>query len=467
MECMPISRRSLLLSTAALARAAAGAPTLTVKAKRKPSDAWSEYPTRLVSTLPGFAPGGAPPLAGKWGGRNGWKRAAAGYFRVAEERGRWWLLDPEGRPFIKAGVCSTAPGRSQANRAAFADRFGGDARWAEDTVKLLRSLGFNGVGGWSAVDLFRAAPDRLVYTPSWSFAAGFGKEKKLTFQQPGHTGFAGDAIPVFHPEFEAWCDAYARRLAAYRDDPWLLGHYSDNELPAYADILDRSLRLDPATPALAPAYTAAKGWLAARRSPDVTLADVNAQDRDAYLEHIFDRYFRLTTAAIRKYDPNHLCLGSRLHGGSLKHPGALRAAGRHLEAVAVNVYGRWTPEPELFEAWRTHLRKPVIVTEFYAKGADSGFANTTGAGWLVPTQRDRARFYQHFLLAMLESRQCVGWDWFKYMDNDPEDASTDPSNRDSNKGLVNNRYQPYADLAGGMREFNREIYPLIDYFDRA
>jgi len=57
---------------------------------------------------------------------------------------------------------------------------------------------------------------------------------------------------------------------------------------------------------------------------------------------------------------------------------------------------------------------------------------------------------------MLQSKLCVGWDWFKYMDNDPEDLSTDPSNRDSNKGIVTIRYQPYAGLVEGMREFNRE-----------
>jgi hypothetical protein len=120
----------------------------------------------------------------------------------------------------------------------------------------------------------------------------------------------------------------------------------------------------------------------------------------------------------------------------------------------------------LYDAWRTHLKRPVIITEFYAKGADSGFANTTGAGWLVETQKDRARFYQNFLLSMLESKMCVGWDWFKYMDNDPEDLSTDPSNRDSNKGIVKIDYEPYQELLDGMREFNREVYALTDYFDR-
>lgn len=456
-----LTRRNLLFSTLALS--ARGADLLSVKAKRKPQDQWKEYPTRTIHDLEGFRPGAAGPKVAKFGGRADRTLRAAGFFRAIESGGRWWLVDPEGHPFVKVGMCSTSPGRSKNNRAALEAKFGTPEKWAEATARLLHENGFNGIGGWSSVDLFTGVKDRLVYTPSWSFAAGFGHSKKLTFQQPGHTGFAGNCIPVFHPEFESWCDGYAKQLAASKDDPWLLGHFSDNELPAYSDILDRALKLDTSNPAAKPTYDAMRAWLRARKGGE---GEPNDGDREAFVEHIYDRYFKVTTTAIRKYDPNHLCLGSRLHAGALKHAGVLRAAGRYLDAVACNVYSRWTPEAELYDAWRTHLKKPVIVTEFYAKGADSGFANTTGAGWLVPTQKDRALFYQNFLLSMLESKICVGWDWFKYMDNDPEDLNTDPSNRDSNKGIVKINYELYRDLVNGMREFNREVYRLVDYFEK-
>jgi hypothetical protein len=39
-----------------------------------------------------------------------------------------------------------------------------------------------------------------------------------------------------------------------------------------------------------------------------------------------------------------------------------------------------------------------MITEFYAKGEDSGMGNTGGAGWLVKTQKDRGTFYQNFIL---------------------------------------------------------------------
>ena len=435
-----------------------------VDAKRKPEDEWAPHPTRTLRQLSGFTPEAGKIAAGKFGGRADRTVWAAGFFRVAREGQRWWFIDPEGHPFIHVGVCSTAPGKSARITAALQEKFGTEKAWAEATSKLLRENGFNGTGGWSAVDLLRSTKERLVYTPSWNFMAEFGRSKRLTFQQPGHMGYPGDCIPVFHPEFAAFCDDYAKPLAATKNDPWLLGHYSDNELPAPADVLDKSLQLDTANPALAPAAEHARRWLESRKGS--AKAAVTDDDREAFREHVFEEYFRTTTAAIRKYDPNHLCLGSRLHGSVLHSPGVLRAAGRQLDAIAMNIYGSWTPSAGLIDGWKKYAGKPMMVTEFYAKGADSGFANTTGAGWLVPTQQDRALFYQNFVLALLESRQCVGWHWFKYQDNDPEDPTTDPSNRDSNKGIVTIRYETYAPLLDGMRELNREVYRLADYFDR-
>ncbi len=453
-----MTRRQLLLSIPALA-AVQGADDglIQVKVKRKPSDEWKIMPARDVHHVAGFQPGAGKVRMNAYGARLDKRKNAAGFFRPVESDGRWWLADPDGYLYLKAGVATVAPGNSAINRAALKEQFGTPEKWAAATVKLLHENGFSGTGAWSSVDLLRATPERLVYTQKWSFMSDFGKEKKLTFQQPGHTGYAGDCIPVFHPDFESFCDQYARQLAATKDDPWLLGHFSDNEMPAPADLLDKALKLDAANPALAPTRDYAVRWLAGR-APTPRI-------KEDFREHVFDRYFEITTRAIRKHDPNHLCLGSRLHGAAIRSPGILRAAGRHLDVIAMNVYGVWTPGEELFDLWRA-AGKPMMVTEFYAKGEDSGYKNTTGAGWLVPTQRDRALFYQNFLLGMLASKLCVGWDWFKYMDNDPEDPSTDPSNRDSNKGIVNIRYQPYAALLDGMREFNREIYPLADHFDR-
>jgi hypothetical protein len=118
------------------------------------------------------------------------------------------------------------------------------------------------------------------------------------------------------------------------------------------------------------------------------------------------------------------------------------------------------------EMWASEAKKPVIITEWYAKGVDSGMGNTSGAGWLVKTQRDRGLFYENFTLGLLASKNCVGWHWFKYIDNDPTDRKADPSNTDSNKGILNNRYEPYPPLLESMKAINKRAYGIVERFDQ-
>jgi hypothetical protein len=175
----------------------------------------------------------------------------------------------------------------------------------------------------------------------------------------------------------------------------------------------------------------------------------------------------VTTEAIRKADPNHLVLGSRYFGAARNSPGMFRAAGRYLDVISFNYYGIWTPEESTMARWLEWSGKPFMVTEFYTKGVDAGLPNTTGAGWIVPTQKDRGVFYQNYCLGLLTSANCVGWHWFRYMDNDPGNPKAEPSNLDSNKGIVTTGFQIYPELAGLMQELNREAYPLREYLSRA
>jgi hypothetical protein len=94
-----------------------------------------------------------------------------------------------------------------------------------------------------------------------------------------------------------------------------------------------------------------------------------------------------------------------------------------------------------------------------------GLTNESGAGWTVKTQRDRGLFYENYTLGLLAAKTCVGWHWFKYQDNDPENLKVDPSNRDSNKGIETNRYEPYPELTDRMRRINQRVYRLIEHFD--
>jgi hypothetical protein len=158
-------------------------------------------------------------------------------------------------------------------------------------------------------------------------------------------------------------------------------------------------------------------------------------------------------------------LGSRLHGSTKNIESIIRAAGKFCDIVSINYYGLWTPDKKMMKNWGDWAGKPFMITEFYTKAMDSGLANTTGAGFTVHTQQDRGYAYQNFCLSLLQSPNCVGWHWFKYQDNDPTEKNVDPSNVDSNKGLLNSDYQWYTPMIKSMKQLNDNVYSLVDYFD--
>ncbi|MCX6904563.1 MAG: hypothetical protein NTW03_14000 [Verrucomicrobia bacterium] len=436
-------------------------PPLTVEVATKPGGAWKAYPTRTLEQLPRAVT--AKPDSGfsQYGGLLAHKTKATGFFYATKSNGRWWLVDPEGCLFLNKAIVSVTTLRTPGAQTALKEKFGSEAAWASQTTALLREHGFNGLGAWSDTERLRAVPQPLPYTKIWNFMSSYGKKRGGVYQQPGHTGYPKDCIFVFDPQFEVFCDEHARQLVAGKNDPFLLGHFSDNEMPLKRAALKNYLEL----PAEDPGHQAAQAWLGTRHGTNATAKSITEQDEEAFLALIVECYARIVSQAIKKYDPNHLYLGSRFHGSDLRYPEIFKAAGPYLDVIAVNYYHAWTPEPDKLAMWERESGKPCLITEWYAKGMDAGMANTGGAGWLVKTQRDRALFYQNFVLGLLESKVCVGWHWFKYADNDPLDTKADPSNVDSNKGVVNNRYQPYPVLLQAMKQINEHAYSLVDYFD--
>jgi hypothetical protein len=438
------------------------AKEVTVAVKTTPNAAWTNRPTRLLSSLPATVAQSTEPALDQYGGLANRKTRATGFFYPAKIDGRWWLVDPEGGLFIAKSIVSVSPIGGATAKTTFNEEFGTAAKWAAATTALLRENGFNSLGAWTDTAAMRQVQRPLAYTRILNFMSSYGRKRGGTYQQPGHTGYPNDCIFVFDPQFEAFCETRAQELVKDKDDPFLLGYFSDNEMPLRRDALKNYLGL----PAEDPGQQAALAWLKKRHGPQATETEVTEQDRKDFLALVVERYFGIVSKAIKKYDPNHLYFGSRLHGAELGFPEVFKAAGPYLDVVAVNYYRAWTPSLERLSMWARESRKPIIITEWYAKGEDSGMPNNTGAGWIVKTQADRGRFYQNFTLGLLESKVCVGWQWFKYGDNDPSDKTTDPSNRDSNKGVVSARYKPYTELLAAMKELNARVYTLAGYFDK-
>lgn len=443
--------------------------SISVESKRKPPNEWKGYSTRTMAQLPPSVRTAKPDVVDTYGGLLSSKDKSTGFFHTTKVGGRWWLIDPEGCRFFNVGVASVRPGSSQTSKTAFTEQFANTEKWASVTTKLLQDNAFNGVGAWSETDALRKEAHPVAYTVNWGFMSTYGSKRGGTYHQPGHLGYPNDCIFVFDPEFEKFCDEHAKQLSATSKDPWLLGHFSDNEMPLPDTALDKFLGL----PKGDPGRLAAEAWVTKRLGHTTTTAEgtistetLTQDDRNAFLGVIMDRYFRIVSKAIRKYDPNHLYLGSRLNGSSLRHAEVFRAMAPYVDVLSINYYSTWTPKLDRIGMWTQESGKPFIVSEFYIKAEDSGLGNNTGAGWIVRTQKERGQFYQNYVLGLIESRSCVGWHWFRYMDNDPGEA-TDAAKQDSNKGIVDIRYAPYTILLSAMKELNSRVYTLADYFDRS
>ncbi len=438
--------------------AAALVPASQKVRARTPEKEWATYPTRLLSDMQGFTPPATAPKLSPYGGWAGHTATKTGFFHTQKVGDRWWMVDPDGYLFLSVGLNSVSVSQTPVAKGHEKDAFQTHANWAQKTVELMQANGFNTAGCWSDTDALSAAKTRIPYTRIWNFMSEYGKKRGGTYQQAGHIGYPKDTISVFDKAFETFCDEWAKQLASTKNDPYLLGHFSDNELPFPVKALDNYLALEPNDEG----KRAAEAWLADRGvKPDA----ITNTDRDAFRGFMADRYFAITTRAIRQNDPNHLCLGSRIHGQARRSEGLLKAAGKYLDVVAINDYGVWNPQRGVLKQWGEWTNKPLLITEWYAKGDDSGMGNQSGAGWEVATQKERGQFYQNYTLGMLAAQNCVGWHWFKYADNDVTNTSADPSNRDSNKGIVNIKLQPYAPLFSLMQELNRSAYSLTTYFD--
>ncbi len=378
---------------------------------------------------------------------------ATGYFRVEKINGVWRMIDPLGNPFISKGLNSVKPDNTTLGEQKMLEFFGTRANWATAAASQLKGLSFNTLGAWSDHVSVSTPAHPIPYTNVLYMAGGYGMSVGKAFQGTGHIDFTDDLIPVFDPGFATYCTQAAAALAAEAQNSWLIGRFSDNELPFPADALDRWL----VRPVSDPGRVAALNWLS---SQQLTPAAINDTVRAAFLEYMAETYFRTCKEAIKAVDPNHLYLGSRFHSTVKSSAPVLRAAGRHVDVISINLYARWQPSVADMDNWEAWANRPFIITEFYAKGMDSGLTNSSGAGYIVETQRDRGLFYHNISLSILKHRGCVGWHWFRYIDNNETDTAPDPTNANSNKGIVNINYQPYTALTDLMKLLNQRAYRL-------
>ncbi len=440
--------------------------TIQIEAKKwvkgKPNQPWSFFETQLIDSLKGFKPKEIE--VNSYGSCKNIHSKATGFYRVEMLNGRWWVIDPDGFANIQRVVNGWRQGNSERNKIFFNSTYQNEENWTKKSFSDFADFGFNGIGAWSDTDDIsfgnKISDKKFSYSMMLNFMSSYGKKRGGTYQLPGNTGYPNQCIFVFDKDFETFCDEYAKMVIEYKNDSNLIGYFSDNELPFGRENLSGYLTLPDTADA---GRKFAVNWL---KNKKISPAEITDEIKEEFAGVVAETYYRIVSKYIRKYDENHLYLGSRLHGSPKSMESIVRAAGKYSDIVSINYYGSWTPDKNLMKNWGDWAGKPFMITEFYTKAMDSGLANTTGAGFTVHTQQDRGYAYQNFCLGLLQSPNCVGWHWFRYQDNDPTAKGADPSNLDSNKGLLNTEYQWYQPMIRYMKQLNNNVYSLVTYFDK-
>jgi hypothetical protein len=408
-----------------------------------------------------------PPLAG------GGPSEQRSFFRVEQRDGVWWLIAPDGEPFFSLGV--NVVDRGAAPEAYAPDRpeyvashhYPDDPAWARASLDRLRAWGLNTLGGWCDLDTLRPSPGALPYTVGlW-----MGSQAGVPW------------LDLFAEETERTFDAAARQVVLPRkDDPLLIGYYTDNELGwwdetvflyhlkqpptatrrALVDLLRRHYRQDFERLKRDFDPGVARGFDDLDRSGMLTMnpGGDGREVIDAFLALLAERYYKLAHDAIRRYDPNHLILGDRYIAW---HPPVVaRAVGPHVDVVSTNYNADWTDGAIArfhFERLHRLTGKPILVTEFYFCAEENRSGNkNTGAGFAtVKTQAERAEGYRRNLTAYARLPYVVGAHWFQYYD---EPTFGRPDGEDYNMGLIDIHDRPYEELTAAASDLHRAIPSL-------
>ena len=457
------------------------------------SSKYYTFDTRLMSDLKGYKE--TVYDVSRYGGvLSAEKQKATGYYYTTKIGDRWWVVDPlgnlmhiHGTSHLKYAYIST----SEAQKEAALRVFGSYEKWAIAATRWAMEDLYINVASAVANETRDVEPSMPILG-TFSGINAYATSVGATIPNGGGVPqFVGGAMPVFDPAFETYVEnsvKYRAEVDADRTD--IIGYTSDNEVLMRDKMLESYLSLDYTEPIFMYSYVCAWTWyknITGEDNPAIKDIDKYCEELgvdlwDLFKGFVYDRYYKVCSETLDKYDPNRMYMGNRYLIDCDKWEWIMRFTGYWCDVMCINYYHVWeiptsreakegSPTLDQLGAW---LGIPFVVTEFYSKGNDAVDANGNpmdnngGAGWVVATQRERGYFYQNFCLKLLQCKHNVGWFQFQFIDNDPTDLIGSPAAAQSaNKGIVdwNQDFEIYSDFTDQLAMINKNTYALIEYFD--
>jgi len=381
---------------------------------------------------------------------------ATGFFRL-EHDNRWWLVSPEGHPFISFGLNHVEPDEMLRpyNRRYWSAMLGCDASRDnpafmaayEEEVRLdFARFGMNTLACHSNVGHYASWKVPYVHT------------LRVVDICHWQTPTAVDFLDVFSDAFAERCRAFAAEDAAPRaNDPYLIGYsYTDCpiltpleaaqrtvvmyggarvETPTWPNVL-RNLGAEDAGKrayvdlmrevyaedigAFNTAYgqrfegfgelLATPNWCPAVATFDKT----RMRDYYMFLERIVDRYYAVLNAAIREADPNHLIVGDKMNGNTDLPDEIMALVGKHMDVVFFQWYADYDRQKETLNRWSRLTNKPLF-------NGDSSFSVPTrhtpdSLGPHCGSHEERALRATAYAEKAFARPDFIGWNWCGWMD---------------------------------------------------
>lgn len=386
-----------------------------------------------------------------------------------------WMITPRGNRFYSKGVNridADQRNRKETEDSAFhwAKYFTSMNQWRQSTKKQLVEWGFNTRGAWS--------DKSPVFGLPLMVELDLGRYAQLHWKDP------------FDPRMPKIVLERAKELVLpYRNNPWLVGYFSDNEVgwwnaPIFRWYLQQGWDN----------YTKRKLWqllydhyagrwdlLAADWVPQGNLRSFTELKRSGaqlklrpngkgicvvnqFTYFYARRYYQLVGSAIRQAHPGALVLGDRLP--LYYNQDAVRAMADQVDIISTNynvdTRDGWVA-PYYFNGLERLAGKPVLVSEFFFAADENRSGNRNerngkpGHLMTVTTQSERARGVANALCNFARFPNIVGVHWFQYAD-EPSDGRDDGENY--NMGLVDIDNRPYQKVIEVFKSLNPQMEKL-------
>ena len=406
----------------------------------------------------------------QYGGWTGIQGQKTGFFHLEEIEGRNWFITPEGNVFFPVGLSHMLSGES---KTAAEKLFGDDKEaWIRDTLAKARAMGFNAaLGGATSpernlngfVDVELA--ERIFREENFPYAAGV-----ILLKHPWEF-VEGETLPdIFSPEFRQLVESRAEAVCPkVKDDPLVMGYYYGfGAFNRSEQWVNNHLSLPPGSPgrdALVDLYVdryegdaekfnqvygTSLGSINDLRDretiayssdffranyPDVgaTLDPNQMADYQAILSHMAVTLYDMAHTAIRRWDTNHLILGSFIKEWSITGD-SWKAAAPYIDLIAPQHVNEDISVNALADA----AGLPMILSD-----EDAGFHYPGGEGTLyngVVSHDARGEIYRANLLRHYKDPQVVGVTYCACMYD--QDGAT----------LAKNNQNGYIDIDGNPRE---------------